>query len=409
MACMFSPEKQLVPAKDLKGRGSWRRLNVKIKGHICEISVQLKFWLEVAHGVSWGPSPKFSIVAGLLPALLSPPHHLGVIGQVANGRVWEPGRLGGEQPTRPNSVCSQSCSPGFRKSLQVGKAACCFDCTPFSEDDIANETECLPRAETFLDFREPLGMVLACMALGLSTLTAVVLGVFLNYQNTPIVKANNQILSYILLICLIVSFLCSLLFIGHPNTVTCILQQVTFGLVFTIAVSSVLAKTVTVVLAFKVTSPERWMRRLPVSGASNFIIPISTLIQMTLCGIWLGTSPPFIDIDAHSEHGYLGFLALISFIVAFQARNLPDTFNEAKFLTFSMLLFCSVWLTFLPVYNSTKGKLMVATEVFSILTSSAGLLGCIFVPKSYIILLRPDRNFLPGFQDKTQTGRNKLS
>ncbi|XP_048223569.1 vomeronasal type-2 receptor 116-like [Perognathus longimembris pacificus] len=344
----------------------------------------------------------------------------------------------------PQSVCSESCGPGFRKSTQEGKAACCFDCTPCSEDDIANETDmeqcmkcpdhqyantqrnqCLLRAASFLAYEEPLGMALACMALCLSTLTAVILRVFVKHHNTPIVKANNQGLSYILLLSLIFCFLCSLLFIGHPNTVTCILQQMTFGVTFTVAVSAVLAKTVTVVLAFKVTSPGRRMRWLLVSGAPNFIIPICTLIQVTLCGFWLGTSPPFIDTDAHSEHGqlillcnkgsltafycvlaYLGSLALASFTVAFLARNLPDTFNEAKFLTFSMLVFCSVWLTFLPVYHSAKGKVMVAVEVFSILASSAGLLGCIFVPKCCIILIRPDRNVLHGFRDKTHFHKN---
>ncbi|KAM5237995.1 vomeronasal type-2 receptor 116-like [Ctenodactylus gundi] len=343
----------------------------------------------------------------------------------------------------PRSVCSESCGPGFRKTLREGKAACCFDCAPCPENEITNDTDteqcvrcpghqyanaqhsrCLQKSVTFLDYEDPLGKALAATALSLTVLTAGVLGLFVKHRDTPIVKANNRGLSYTLLLSLAFCFLCSLLFIGRPNTATCVLRQTTFGVVFTVAVSTVLAKTVTVLLAFKVTAPGRKVRQLLVSGAPNSIIPICSLIQLTLCGIWMGTSPPFIDTDAHSEHGhviivcnkgsltafycvlgYLGSLALGSFTVAFLARNLPDTFNEAKFLTFSMLVFCSVWVTFLPVYHSTQGKVMVAMEVFSILASGAGLLGCIFAPKCYIILFRPKRNSLHDFRDKTQFGR----
>uniref|UniRef100_A0A8C4M4N9 GPCR family 3 nine cysteines domain-containing protein n=1 Tax=Equus asinus TaxID=9793 RepID=A0A8C4M4N9_EQUAS len=41
----------------------------------------------------------------------------------------------------PHSVCSESCSPGFRKTPQKGKATCCFDCTPCPENEIFNETD----------------------------------------------------------------------------------------------------------------------------------------------------------------------------------------------------------------------------------------------------------------------------
>ncbi|KAM7323970.1 hypothetical protein ACRRTK_016275 [Alexandromys fortis] len=341
----------------------------------------------------------------------------------------------------PPSVCSADCGPGFRKFRQKGMAACCFDCSPCPENEISNDTNvdqcvkcpedqyanaehihCIDKTVSSLTYEDPLGIALTLMALCFTAFTSVVLGIFIKHHDTPLVKANNRNLSYTLLISLIFCFLCPLLFIGHPNAAKCILQQITFGVVFSVAVSTVLAKTVTVLLAFKVTTPGRRMRYYLIPRASNFIIVICTLIQIILCAIWLGVSPPFIEIDAKSEHshiiivcskgsmiafhcvlGYHGSLALGSFIVAFLARNLPDTFNEAKLLTFSMLVFCSVWVTFLPVYHSTKGKVMVAVEVFSILASGAGLLGCIFIPKCYIILLRPERNSLKKLKEKASS------
>ncbi|XP_032746601.1 vomeronasal type-2 receptor 116-like isoform X2 [Rattus rattus] len=339
----------------------------------------------------------------------------------------------------PSSVCSADCSPGFRKIWKEGMAACCFLCSPCPENEISNETnmdqcvncpeyqyanteksKCIQKVVTFLSYEDPLGLALALIAFCLSAFTAVVLWVFVKHHDTPIVKANNRILSYILIMSLMSCFLCSFFFIGHPNRGTCILQQITFGIVFTVAVSTVLAKTITVVLAFKVTDPGRRLRNFLVSGAPNYIILICSLLQCILCAIWLAVSPPFVDIDEHSEHGhiiivcnkgsivafycvlgYLACLALGSFTMAFLAKNLPDTFNEAKFLTFSMLVFCSVWVTFLPVYHSTKGKVMVAVEIFSILASSTGMLGCIFAPKIYIILMKPDRNSIQKIREKS--------
>uniref|UniRef100_A0A671U8K7 Olfactory receptor C family, u1 n=1 Tax=Sparus aurata TaxID=8175 RepID=A0A671U8K7_SPAAU len=313
----------------------------------------------------------------------------------------------------------------YRQARRPGEPHCCFDCLPCADGEISNQTgstectkcpeyywsdkdkvKCVAGVEEFLSFYDSMGIILVTLTLLGVILTTIITTVFHHFRSTPIVKANNSEISFLLLLSLKLCFLCSLVFIGQPSVWTCRVRQAAFGISFVLCLSCLLVKTIVVLLAFRANAPGSRALKLFGPSQQRTLILCTTAPQVggyvsVLVGCWIVVEckepwPPGFYLVL----GYIGLLAFFCLLLAFLGRKLPDTFNEAKLITFSMLIFWAVWISFIPAHVSSPGKFTVAVEVFAILASSFGLLLCIFVPKCYIILLRPEQNIKKGMTGK---------
>ncbi|ROJ29150.1 Vomeronasal type-2 receptor 1 [Anabarilius grahami] len=359
----------------------------------------------------------------------------------------------------PRSVCSERCQPGTRMGIRQGEPVCCFDCIPCADGEVSNTTdargciqcdedywsnanhdECVPKTIEFLDFTEPLGITLIAIAAFGALATIVVAIIFLIHLNTPLAKVNDPLLTFSLLLGLVITFLCSIVFLGEPQMWSCMTSQVALAVGFALCLSSLMGKSALLMLRARAVKAVKNATKAAKAAAAaaeqspdtaviapaipqkndvdpihprhqRVIMIVCTLIQAVACTVWLILMPPhpvkntaaqnikiILECDTGniificSIFGYDILLALLAFAFAFVARKLEDHFNEGKSVTFGMLVFFIVWISFVPAYLSTRGKFMVAVQIFAILASSFGLLACVFIPKCYVLLVKPERN-----------------
>ncbi|XP_041602677.1 G-protein coupled receptor family C group 6 member A isoform X2 [Vulpes lagopus] len=332
------------------------------------------------------------------------------------------------------SKCSKECSPGQMKKTTRSQHICCYECVDCPENHYSNQTDmdhcllcnnethwapvrstrCFEKEVEYLNWNDSLAILLLALSL-LGIILVLAIGIiFTRNLNTPIVKSSGGLLvCYVILLCHVLNFASTGFFIGEPQDFTCKTRQTVFGMSFTLCISCILMKSLKILLAFSFHPKlQNFLKCLykPIP-----IIFTCTGIQVVICTIWLIFAAPAVEENVSLPRviileceegsilafgtmlGYIAILAFICFIFAFKGRKLPEHYNEAKFITFGMLIYFIAWITFIPIYATTFGKYLPAVEIIVILISNYGILCCTFFPKCYIILCKQEANTKSAF------------
>ncbi|GBM00770.1 Metabotropic glutamate receptor 3 [Araneus ventricosus] len=346
-----------------------------------------------------------------------------------------------------DSRCSEECPDGEQRiSNSKYEMRCCWTCRPCDSgyylpdptmpcQKCPEETEPSSDKKTCIkieyfgpDFTSAWALVpLVFSIMGIISTSAVLVIFFLN-RKTPIIMASGLELCYFIVIGIILCYCYSFVALLEPTEASCGALQIGMGLGPSICYSAIFTKTNRLSRIFE-ASLEMMRKPSYISPKSQIMICIClVLIHVTFTVLWLIIMPPdapkpsiegeekwvTCELDGISllvGLGYNMFLLILCTIYAYKTRNIPDNFNETKWISFAMYASCIMWLVFIPIYCGAVTDYKVRSTILSVSVSASGtiILACMIFPKIYIAIFHPEGSsdneqivrYLRGFS-KTQ-------
>ncbi|XP_028920399.1 taste receptor type 1 member 1 [Ornithorhynchus anatinus] len=347
----------------------------------------------------------------------------------------------------PRSVCSEDCAEGQERVI-TGHHHCCFDCEPCRAGTFLNKSNpyvcqpcekdqwspagssaCFNRTVVFLTWREPVSLALLAANSALLLLLAGAAALFARHRHSPVVRSAGGRTCFLMLGSL-AGGSCSLYcFFGEPTAPACLLRQSLFAVCFTVCLSCVTVRSLQLIFIFKVAcrAPGLYRAWVRYRGPGVFV-GLSCAAQLLLCVAWLaahspapakeyGRSPDLVVFECSEGRSlgsrigvvFIGLLSVVCFVCGYLGKDLPENYNEAKCITFSLILYFVSWIGFSTTYSVYRGKYLAAANVLAILNSLGGIFGGYFGPKCYVILCRPDLNTSEHFQASIQDYTKRYS
>ncbi|KAG7308935.1 hypothetical protein JYU34_006205, partial [Plutella xylostella] len=230
--------------------------------------------------------------------------------------------------------------------------------------------------------------------------------------DTPVVRASGRELSFVLLLGIVMCYLVTFALVFRPTDVLCSLQRFGTGFCFTVVYAALLTKTNRIARIFAASKHSARRPSLISPKSQLLICTVLVSIQVVIVVVWQIVSPAraihhyptrednmlvcdsYVDASYTIAFFYPIVLIVVCTVYAVLTRKIPEAFNESKHIGFTMYTTCVIWLAFVPLYFGTASHvpLRVTSMAVTISLSASVTLVCLFSPKLYIILVRPERN-----------------
>ncbi|XP_035502250.2 taste receptor type 1 member 1-like [Scophthalmus maximus] len=347
----------------------------------------------------------------------------------------------------PTSRCSPECPVGYEKH-QLGIHKCCFTCEICSIGTYVNSTEdpykCIKCEETewsaegstscsvrsveyipFTDSGAVLIMLGAWALVGITLATSVLFA--MNY-NTPVVRSAGGPMCFLILGCLSLCSLSVFFYFGKPTVSFCVLRLLPLVLFYTVCIACFVVRSFQIVCIFKIAAkfPKLhgwWMKY----HGQWLVISVAFVAQALFLIIGHSFGPPktYRDTLWYPDKIILGCevnlkafscsvmlllcLSSLCFIFSYMGKDLPKNYNEAKAITFCLLLLILTWIIFATVYVLYHGKYIQTLNALAVLSSLYSFLLWYFLPKCYIIIFQHHKNTQQYFQGLIQNYTKTIS
>ncbi|XP_036433933.1 taste receptor type 1 member 1-like [Colossoma macropomum] len=350
--------------------------------------------------------------------------------------------------TVPFSNCSVECESGFAR-VQNSVHKCCFQCekcpantyintsvdfytcTSCQEGEWSDEgsTYCTKRSIVYLQYTDLLSILFLLCAASFMVVSITVTILFAFNYNTPVVKSAGGSMCFLMLVCLILSNIGVFFYFGVPLPVNCVLRNIFFIFFFTVCLSCMAVRSFQIVSVFKMAAkfPKAYSWWMKYNG-QWLCLAVYTFLHLIACWIWLhfGRPKPYNDNTSFKDQtilscdigtvvtsilawSFLWVLSVVCFCFSYMGKDLPKNYNEAKSITFSLVLFYLGWIAYFTAYIVFRGQYVQLLNAVAQLTSSYGIIISFFIPRTYIIVFQPNKNTQAYFQTKIQTYTQTIS